>query len=86
VELDEFMTGMAYVGGAGNSVFNASDTGYLILTPVTPGAGFTTASGLTYATSPETPEPATIMMVISGIVAIAGLRYAAAGRKDASRE
>jgi hypothetical protein len=56
--------------------FNASDTGYFTLTPITPGAGFTTASGLTYAANPDvaTPEPAYTVLCGLGFVGALGFR------------
>lgn len=55
---------------------NAADTGWFTLTPITPGAGFTTASGLTYANSPDvaTPEPAYSVLCCVGFVGLLAIR------------
>jgi hypothetical protein len=67
-------------GGAGNvgplsADFNASNA-YFTLTPVTEGAAFTTASGLTYTAAPDaaasTPEPSTFLLFGVSLIA-AGL-------------
>lgn len=54
--------------------FDASNTGWLTLTPITPGASFTTASGLSYALSPDAvgpvPEPSTWALMLLGFCAI----------------
>ena len=61
---------MVEAAPSASATFDASDTGFFTLTPITPGAGFTTASGLTYAASPDVPEPATWMMLILGVAMI----------------
>jgi hypothetical protein len=55
---------------------NAADTGYFTLTPVTPGAGFTTASGLTYSANPDvaTPEPAYTVLCGLGFMGVLAFR------------
>jgi hypothetical protein len=57
--------------------FDASDTGFFTLTPVTPGAGFTTASGLTYAADPDqfaaTPEPASLVLAGTGLLGLSAI-------------
>jgi hypothetical protein len=70
----------AYVGigsGAAFGAFDASNTGWFTLTPISDGASFTTASGLTYAASPEggpgVPEPATWAMMLVGLFGVGAL-------------
>ena len=53
---------------------DALNTGYFTLTPLSPGETFTTASGLTYAASPDTPEPASVLMLLGGLAGIWVLR------------
>jgi hypothetical protein len=55
---------------------SAEDTGYFTLTPVTPGAGFTTQSGLTYSLNPDTaaPEPGSVAMVLIGLAGLYAVR------------
>lgn len=53
---------------------DALNTGYFTLTPLTPGETFTTASGLTYAASPDTPEPASAVMLLGGLAGIWAVR------------
>lgn len=50
---------------------DASHTANYYLDPVTPGVSYTTASGYTYFT-PSVPEPATITMLGTGFVSVAG--------------
>jgi hypothetical protein len=54
--------------------FNAQDTGYFTLTPITPGASFTTSSGLTYAAAPDlapVPEASTTWLLAAALGATA---------------
>jgi hypothetical protein len=53
---------------------DALNTGYFTLTPITPGATYTTASGLTYAASPDVPEPAPALMLLGGVAGIWAVR------------
>jgi hypothetical protein len=72
VQLGDLLWARASAGNAvsESSFFDASDTGFFTLTPITPGASFTTASGLSYAASPEAagavPEPSTWGMMLLG--------------------
>jgi hypothetical protein len=78
--------GLYLIGGAdtaGNNVGDPSEsasfasTGFFTLSPVTPGAGFTTASGLTYSndpTSADVPEPASIVMLSMGLATLGAMR------------
>jgi len=78
--------GLSLSGGAvttGNNVGDPSEsasyvsTGFFTLSPVTAGASFTTASGLTYSdqpTSAEVPEPASIVMLTMGLAALGAVR------------
>jgi hypothetical protein len=57
--------------------FKASNTGFFTLTPITPGAGFTTASGLTYAGDPDAstvPEPSYLFVMAFGITGLWAVR------------
>jgi hypothetical protein len=67
-----------------SATFDASNTGWLTLTPIKPGASFTTASGLTYAQSPDAfgavPEPSSWALMLLGFGAIG-----AAMRRNRSR-
>jgi hypothetical protein len=70
-------TGSYNLIGVPNNIqteFNAGDTAYFTLTPVTPGAGFTTASGLDYASAPAVPEPSSAATLLTGLVALGALR------------
>jgi hypothetical protein len=80
VQLGELLWARPSVGEGVTSqsaVFDASNTGFFTLAPITPGASFTTASGLSYAQSPEiagaVPEPSTWALMLLGFGAI-GLR------------
>ena len=76
LELGELMTIRNYLStdaftpGGGSVVLSALDTGYFTITGTTPGAGFTTASGLTYSGSPDAavPEPVTLVLFGTGLV------------------
>jgi len=59
-----------------SSEFDALNTAWLTLTPVTPGAGFTTASGLTYAAAPDTsvPEPSSLVLLGGGLFGLLASR------------
>ncbi|HUO12623.1 MAG TPA: hypothetical protein VMU37_07695 [Caulobacteraceae bacterium] len=79
VSLSEYLWGRAGVEEdlSGSADFNALDTGYFTLTPITPGASFTTASGLTYAASPDAgiPELSTWALLVAGAAFVGvGLR------------
>jgi hypothetical protein len=83
VEIGEYLYGRtgAYgssYGGAEPSegVFDVADTGWFTVTPLTPGAGFITASGLDYSDSPEAamPEPSGVTLLCAGLFALAALR------------
>ena len=51
----------------GGITIDDSDTGYFTVTPSSPGAGFTTASGQTYSVSSAVPEPATWTLLVAGL-------------------
>jgi len=86
VELGEYMSGRAtlddvgctggYTGGcpsANQALLDMGDTGFLTLTPVTPGAGFTSAAGLTYSADPDStaaPEPASLALLGTAVAAL----------------
>jgi len=77
VQLGELLWARPSVGEGVTSqsaAFDASNTGFFTLTPITPGASFTTASGLTYAQSPDlvgaVPEPSTWALMLLGFGAI----------------
>jgi hypothetical protein len=58
---------------------DASDTGYFILDVLTPGAGYTSASGTQYLTAFPTepvsaPEPASMVLLASGLLGVMCLR------------
>ena len=88
VQLGEMLWSRSSVGTevtSQSAVFDASDTGFFTLAPLTPGASFTTASGLTYASSPDVsavPEPSTWAMMLLGF----GLIGATLRRMDKSRQ
>lgn len=84
VQLDEYMYGRAGTnfidapGTIGEGIFNAINTGYMTLTPITPGAGFTTASGFTYSGNPDVtgvPEPGTFALFGSGIALLGAVGW-----------
>lgn len=84
IQLGEYLWSRDFASQAtdASAQFNAADTGFFTLVPITPGASFTTASGLTYAASPdvgEVPEPATWAMLILGIGMVG---FAARRRRD----
>jgi hypothetical protein len=58
------------------SQFNAADTGYFTLTPISQGASFTTQSGLTYTQDPDSaiPEPASAALLLIGIAGLCAAR------------
>jgi hypothetical protein len=76
IQLGELLWGRTSADEAISEIatMNASDTGFFTLTPITAGASFTTASGLSYAQSPESvgsvPEPSTWTMMLLGFGAI----------------
>jgi hypothetical protein len=76
VQLGEMLSARAYVSQetTGSAIFDASNTGFFTLTPITPGASFTTASGLTYAEFPDmpsgVPEPSTWALMLLGLATI----------------
>jgi hypothetical protein len=53
--------------GAGSITIDDSDTGYFTVTPLTSGAGFTTASGLTYSPVSSVPEPSSVLPLSTAI-------------------
>ena len=70
VQFGEYLWARVFTSQATSSsaVFDAADTGYFTLTPLTAGASFTTGSGLTYSASPDgaVPEPEAWAMLILG--------------------
>jgi hypothetical protein len=69
VQFGEFLWSRTFGGGENMSAsFDAANTGYFTLTALTPGAGFTTDSGLTYANDPDAgvPEPAGWALMVLG--------------------
>lgn len=58
---------------------DASDTGYLTITALTPGATFDAASGTSYALpsadTSSVPEPGTIVMMVSGLTGLLRRRF-----------
>ncbi|HXS98784.1 MAG TPA: PEP-CTERM sorting domain-containing protein [Candidatus Limnocylindrales bacterium] len=69
-------TGSYNILGPANDLqteFDAGNTAYFTLTPVTNGAGFTTASGLNYSSAPTVPEPSSIAAVVTGLAALRAL-------------
>ena len=56
---------------------DARDTAQFNLDPITPGAGYTTASGVSYLTSPPAavPEPASLTLLNIGGLSLLGFRW-----------
>jgi hypothetical protein len=66
-ELLQMREQMINEGSPGSITIDNSDTGYMLVTPMTSGVGFTTASGFLYNTAPSpVPEPgsATLFWVV----------------------
>ena len=58
----------------GQATYDLGDGAYMTLTPVTPGASFTTASGLTYASAPDAapvPEPGSVVLIATALCGLA---------------
>jgi hypothetical protein len=80
-DLGLFMSGrtLSYSAFNGSNLvlsdLNVADTGWLTLTPLTPGAAFTTASGLTYSADPDSapasvPEPGSAGLLASAFAVV----------------
>jgi hypothetical protein len=60
-----------------SSTLDLANTGWFTLTPLTPGAAFTTASGLSYSGDPDTvavPEPTSMILFASAFAVILASR------------